>query len=490
MNSLREMWESRSASARAGIVAGALLIVILVAGIGFWAYRADYQVLFADLSSGDAASMTAELDKMKVPYQLTDGGNTITVPKDMVYKTRLKLMNQDLPLHGAVGFEVFNNADFGMTEFVQKVNYQRAIQGELTRTIMSIDGVQSARVHIAMPEQGLFKKNSSQTKASVTVAMKSGNELAPEQIRGIQRLVAASVPDISPSDVTVLDQHGVALTRAASSETGADFADAQLDSKRSTEEYLVRKVTQVLDQTLGAGEAIATVNVVLNMDQSKITTEEVLPAKGTVESGSPAGVVVHERQTTHDDGAAAAGSGTGNRNAAPSTTTSTESDYQVGRRVAQSVTAPGAISRMTVAVVVKKSLSDEQIAKLKEVVGLAVGIDPQRGDGIVVESMGKIASSGSPSATGVAQMEPADASSGMAAGPNMPLAATRLVTIWALCALLAVVLISAAAYAGLRASGTPRRKILSPQERERMLREVRNWINEPSVSEEAIGARE
>ncbi|HZV65291.1 MAG TPA: flagellar M-ring protein FliF, partial [Telluria sp.] len=137
MKSLLLLWEGLDRRARVGAALGCVLIAGLMVALAVWAYRPDYQVLFADMAPRDAAAMSAELDKMKTPYQLGDDGNTILVPRDLVYKTRLKLMGKDVPLHGAVGFEVFNNADFGMTEFVQKVNYLRAVQGELTRTILS-----------------------------------------------------------------------------------------------------------------------------------------------------------------------------------------------------------------------------------------------------------------------------------------------------------------------------------------------------------------
>ena len=279
MTSIMNIWHELSGKAKLGLAAGCLLVVAAVGGIGAWAYRADYQVLFADMAPRDAAAMTAELDKMKTPYQLGDGGNTILVPRELVYKTRLKLMGKDLPLHGAVGFEVFNNADFGMTEFVQKVNYQRAVQGELTRTIQAVDDIQAARVHLAIPEQGLFKKTAAKPKASVTLTLKPGMVLAPEQVSGIQRLVAAAVPDMASADVTVLDQRGAALTRAAPADSGGDAGANQLDAKRGTEDYLARKLAGVLERTLGEGQAVVSVDVVLNMDQSKVTTEEVLPAR-------------------------------------------------------------------------------------------------------------------------------------------------------------------------------------------------------------------
>lgn len=386
MAAMTEKWAALSARAKGGLVLGVMLVVALTLGLAMWIYSADYQVLFADLNPADAAAMTSELERQKVPYQLSDGGNTILVPKDVVYKTRLKLMGKDIPLHGAVGFEVFNNADFGMTEFVQKVNYQRAVQGELTRTILSIEGIRSARVHLAVPEQGLFKKTAAKSKASVTLIMKPGHALEPEQIAGIQRLVAASVPDIAAGDVTVLDQHGIALTRATGTDGAGESAGTQLDSKKSTEDYLTHKVTQVLDKTFGPGEAIASVDVALDLDQSRITTEDVVPAKLKGEhDGTPTGVVVRERQTVRDaPGTSAA------RDASAATVTSNESEYQVGRRVEQTISAPGKTRRMTVAVIVKRPLSDAQIDRIKELVGSAVGFNAQRGDAIVVSSVTRL----------------------------------------------------------------------------------------------------
>jgi flagellar M-ring protein FliF len=168
---LAEIWQRSDRSARWGMLVGAGAVLLLTGWLAFWALAQDYQVLFVDLASQDAAAMIGELDKMKVPYKIGEGGTSILVPKDMVYKTRIKMMGRDLPLRGAVGFELFNNTDFGMTEFAQKVNYQRALQGELTRTIMAIEEVQSVRVHLALPEQGLFKKSLSKPKASITLAL-------------------------------------------------------------------------------------------------------------------------------------------------------------------------------------------------------------------------------------------------------------------------------------------------------------------------------
>lgn len=472
---MRELWERLGLQARIGLAVGCMLILGLAGGVAFWAYRPDYQVLFADMAPQDAAAVVAELDKLKTPYQLADNGNTILVARDQVYKTRLKVMSKDIPLHGAVGFEIFNNADFGVTDFVQKVNYQRAIQGELTRTILSVDEVASARVHLALPEQGLFKKAAAKPKASVTLTMKPGHALEPAQVSGIQRLVAASVPDIVPADVTVLDQHGVALTRAAGGDAGSDGALAQLDSKRSSEEYVTRKVAQVLDRTFGPGEAIASVDMALNLDEDKVTTDEVLPGRGTSATGSAAGVVVRERHTAHDDPPAA---GAGTAAVQGGGVSSAEAEYQVGRRVEQLSVAAGTVKRMTVAVVVKKPLNEEQRAQLREVIALAAGINPARGDAIVVTSLDSLMPGAAPVPASAAPAEgeaqpavPAAAAARVAANPNRN-GGTAVVAV--LVALLAL----ACGAAWLRWRGRQVRAMRRLSERERMLlaSEVREWV--------------
>jgi flagellar M-ring protein FliF len=465
------MWNRLSRPAQAGLAAGVLLILGAVAALGYWAYRTDYQVLFADLAPRDAAAMAAELDKAKTAYQLADGGKTILVPAAIVHKTRLQLMGGDVPLHGAVGFEVFNNADFGMTEFVQKVNYQRAIQGELTRTILSIDKVQAARVHLAIPEQGLFKKATAKAKASVTLTMKPGESMAPDQVAGIQRLVAAAVPDMVGADVTVLDQKGVALTRPNGGDGSVESAGTQLDAKRAAEDYLGKKVAQVLDRTFGAGQAVASVDVLLNMDQSKVTTEEVLAAKGGEAGASPTGVTVRERISNRDPVAGAKSGG--------EAATTSETDYQVGRRVEQVAVASGALRRMTIAVLVRQPLDDGQIDKMKEVVGLAVGFNSARGDAIVVYPMDKFVSAAS-STVAAAPDGAADVQLSAPVASGVKVANPGISTLLVLAGLLIVACLGALWYWRATRVAVPARVRLDPQARAQLLGEVRSWIAAPA----------
>ncbi|RKP48416.1 flagellar basal-body MS-ring/collar protein FliF [Trinickia fusca] len=384
---IRSFWESLGRGARVGLVSGVIVIAAATTVGGYWLMRTDYQVLFADLGTQDAAAMVAELDKLKVPYVLADNGASILVDKAAVYKTRLKLMGGDLPLHGAVGFELFNNSDFGMTEFAQKINYQRALQGELTRTILALDEIRDARVLLALPEQGLFKQASGKAKASITLTMRSGATLTNDQVTGIQRLVSASVPGIDAQNVTIVDQTGIALTRPTGTDAEFDSGASRLDLKKDTETYLSRKVGLVLDRALGPGQGLASVDVSLNMDRIQATTEDVVPAAGRP-GAAQAGVMVHERESQHDTGApldtktVAAYNG-----AAQGGSSQREVDYAVGRRVEQVVSQPGSIRRIQVAVVVRRALDSNQQDQIRRMVAASVGASADRGDTVVVQTL-------------------------------------------------------------------------------------------------------
>ncbi|WP_162044916.1 flagellar basal-body MS-ring/collar protein FliF [Undibacterium sp. YM2] len=400
MNDFYEFWRRMDRRARFGLIFGVLLIVVAVVAFGSMTLRTDYQVLFAELAPQDASTMVAELDQMKVPYRLVGSGNTILVPADLVYKTRLKLAGKELPLRGAVGFELFNNSEVGMTEFAQKINYQRALQGELTRTISALDEVQSVRVHLVLAEQALFKKTGTQPKASITIAVKPGKNLDSAQIQGIQRLVGAAVPDIKPNDVTILDQHGIALTKK-SPEAGQEMISSSsgLDEKRAIEAYLNKKVLEVLDKTFGAGQGIASIDVTLNHEQKKTTTESPLAADSKYE-GQPTGVIVKDKQTANETSRGNKSETTNNPVSGDVTQSSREVEYQVGRKVEQVISSAGAVNHVNIAVVVRHAMQPAQLEKLKELLAAAVGIDKSRGDVIAVYTVEQISNAASAPATG------------------------------------------------------------------------------------------
>jgi flagellar M-ring protein FliF len=484
---LKEFWQGLGRSARIGLGVGAAVIVAGTIAAGTWLLSTDYDVLFSGLTPADAAVMTAELDRLKVPYELGADGTSILVDRATVHGTRLKLLGKDLPLRGAVGFELFNNSDFGMTEFAQKINYQRALQGEITRTILSLAEVESARVHLALPEEGLFRRDASRAKASVTLGLKRDQTLRPEQVSGIQRLISAAVPGVAVQDVTIVDSRGVALTRAAGSDVIPD-GNQRLDLKRDIEMHLARKATEVLERAFGAGRALTSVDVTLNLNQVRVTTEDVTtpPArKGEV----PSGIVVRERETIKDDSALLAG----RKDAAAVSPGSShrETEYQVGRRVEQVVSQPGSIERLQVVAVVQAPLRPGQLEQLRALVGAAVGLSPQRGDVIVVQSLDGMADAAPPStlpatfaappdaAQALTAIGPAPAGSANAAAPTQASASQAIAALAGLLALAAVaslLLQHRRARAGA-APSTPAEP-MTPAQRAQALAKVQQWLGE------------
>lgn len=484
---IRDFWQNLSALARAGLVTGVVSIAVAMALFGYWALHTDYQVLFGDLTPQDSAAMVAELDRLKIPYQLGDQGTSILVDRNQVYKTRIKLMGKDLPLHGAVGLELFNNSDFGMTEFAQKINYQRALQGELTRTILSLSEIRDVRVHLALPEQGLFKQASSRAKAAITLTLKQGQVLRPDQITGIQRLVSASVPGIATQDVTIVDQHGVALTRASGSEGDVDAASGRLDLKKETESYLLRKVGDVLERSFGPGQAIASVDVTLDMDKIQTTTEDVVPAGSR--NGQPlSGVVTRERESVRETGAPLDARVADASGGARGGSSQRETDYAVGRRVEQVVSQPGSVRRIQVVAMVRKPLDADQQERLRRLVAAAVGASFDRGDTVVVQPLDALLPQGTSAAGETAraglQGSPAliaDANPGEAATSPSGVMSKRLlaggtVVLLALGAIFGSVLARRGRGHQREKQASAERSPLSASQREAVLTQLEEWM--------------
>lgn len=476
-----ELTAKLTPQARWGLAVGAAAILAGTIATGYWLLRTERQVLFADLRPQDAALMVAELDKLKIDYRMSDDGSAILVDQAIVHATRMKLLGKEMPLHGAAGFELFNNGDFGMTEFAQKINYQRALQGEITRTILSLAEVREARVHLALPEEGLFKRASSKPKASITLSLKAGQALRPDQVSGIQRLVAGAVPGIAPQDVTIVDQQGVALTRLAQGENeAAEGGSSRLDLKRDMEKLLARKATDVLERAFGAGQAMASVDVTLNMDHVRVTTEDVIGAPAP--SGhAPAGVIVRERETLRDVGAPLAP-----QDAARASNSQREIEYQVGRRVEQVVTQPGAVKKIQVAAVVRTGLDTQQLEHARALVAAAVGGVTERGDSIVVQSLRAFDPG--------ADSRPAanlPATPVTAAANDVPPAVPAVTGTDALAAATAALLLAAALWIGrgrLRRARGMRAPTLSEAERQLVATQLRLWLDQSRQGEARLPA--
>lgn len=257
--SFLERFQSLSTSRKLGVVLAAVLLLAVVAGGAtfLWSRQSAYAVLFKDLRTMDAATIVADLDKRKVPYELRDGGATILVPAKVADATRLAVMSEDLPLKGTVGFEIFNKSDMGLTDFAQKINYRRALQGELARTIMALEGVESARVHLSLAEPSVFREDRRPSKASVTLIPRAGHVFTPGAIAGVQRLVAAAVPDLSVADVVVLDEKGdvVSVERGALGLT----APSNLQQRQAIEEVYAARIRQALQGLVAEDQLVVRV---------------------------------------------------------------------------------------------------------------------------------------------------------------------------------------------------------------------------------------
>ncbi len=241
--------------------AGLILALMLVFWLGS---RVSYGVLFSNLSDKDTSNIINYLDQQKIPYKIVNG-NTIEVPKDSVYKLRLDLAAKGLPSGGVVGFEIFDKQNLSMTSFLENVDYTRALEGELTRTIENISSVDSARVNLAIPKPSVFVDKEQPPTASIVLKLNS--QISPNQVYAIQKLVAASVPNLTPDNVTIVDTNGNLLSRKENSED--TMASNELQYKQLIEREYARKIKNLLLPIVGENKIVATVNV--DLDLSKVT---------------------------------------------------------------------------------------------------------------------------------------------------------------------------------------------------------------------------
>jgi flagellar M-ring protein FliF len=235
------------------LLAAVFAALFLLLALGYYFFiRTEYAVLYSGLRPADASAIVAELDAKGVTYELKDQGTTIMVPKGESDSVRLAIVRSDAPLKGSSGFELFNKSDMGLTDFAQKINYQRALQGELARTIMMMDGIENARVHLTIPERSLFRGSRSEPKAAVTLTLVRGKAVDEARVAGIQRLVAAAVPDLKLGDVVVLDELGRIIS--SNVETVADLPP-ELAERNAVQEYYrahIRSAVEAVLPGLGA----------------------------------------------------------------------------------------------------------------------------------------------------------------------------------------------------------------------------------------------
>ena len=366
MNSIEQtlLWfQEQSLSRQVSLVGGIVLIASLTTYLVIWAISPSYGVLFSHLDSRDANPILTQLEEANIAYQVRNHGQDIYIDKALIDKTRIKLMGSPLQLAHSVGFELFDKTDFGMTDFSQKINYQRALQGELERTINSLDEIQQARVQLTIPEHHLFQQDNNAPRAAVTLHL--NRPLTAQQINSIRQLITASVANLSPADVVMVDQNSNGLI------TNEDDAPAShFSAKKKVERYLNGKVMQMLHPIFESEAVMVKIDVTLNYDEFQ--RERVKPQSE--------GIITHVKETRHSS--------------APKTDKTPvnqdytrEKSYQLGREKEQFTRAIGAIERLTISVIVPQHTSVKKMQQIERLVKSVVGFNPKRGDAISIEAL-------------------------------------------------------------------------------------------------------
>lgn len=389
-------------AAMAGVAVG------LIAFIIFFATRFStqpMQLLYGDLSQTDSREIVRELELSGINFSLEDNGATILVPGDDVTRVRLQMAELALPTGGSVGYELFDNMDaLGATNFMQNVNLVRALEGELSRTIRSIDGVQSARVHLVMPQREMFTRETQEPTASVYVKMKSGR-LAANQVSAVQHIIAAAVPKLKPTNISIIDDRGTLLSRTFAGDDEM-IAEQQDEARVKLENRLSGAIIEMVESSLGPGKVRAEVRAEMDFDRV-VTEEEIYDPDGQVPRSTvtvdenlqsletdPDNVTVSQNlpdQQFQDDGP---------RSSTSELRTEETVNFEISKRVVNQIRESGVIRRLSVAVLVDgnyvldenqervyQPLSVETMEKLESLVRTAIGADAARGDQVEVINM-------------------------------------------------------------------------------------------------------
>ncbi|MCZ7527707.1 MAG: flagellar basal-body MS-ring/collar protein FliF [Acidimicrobiia bacterium] len=382
------------------VVTGIAVLSLVLGGLFFtrWASEPSYGTLYTDLDPADAAEITDRLSSEGVGYRLEDGGRTVLAPRDRIYQLRLDLSADGLPSGGAEGFSLLDKQGITTSEFRQRVDYQRALQGELARTISAIEDVSSASVHLVIPEQDVFSDDAEKPSASVLVKTRSGSSLSSTQVQAVVHLVASSVARMQPEDVTVADTSGRVLSAAGQELGGAGGVHATETAEFETR--LASSVQDMLAPVIGPGNAVVRVSAVLDYDARATTTERYQNGLGTEAGveGQPIAPQPGQESTSTETYTGPASGATGILGPDGTATGSTgETNYEKSETSVQYVydkvteqvrTAPGSVERMSVAVILDSEAVDEaDVASIQNAVQAAVGFDLDRGDAIQVTRM-------------------------------------------------------------------------------------------------------
>ena len=395
----------------------ALLVAAAVAAIVL-GRQPDYRVLFANLNDKDGGAIVAQLSQMSVPYKHADGGGAILIPADRVHDVRLRLATQGLPKGSVTGFELMENSKFGMTQFQERLNFQRGLEGELTRSIQALSSVQGARVHLALPNQNGFFREQQKPSASVLVSLHPGRMLDRAQLAGIVHLVASSVPELSPSAVSVLDDTGKLLSQSPDQAPGTEANVQQLMFVQQIEQQYTRRIMDILEPVVGRDNVKAQVTAEVDFTQTESTSEQFRPNQ-TPDSSAVRSQQVLESRDAAGKGPAGVPGAVSNQPPAQSTAPvnganpaptvggqqqgggldglgkrESTINYEVDKTVRVTRGSTGAIKRLSAAVVVNyqavedkgkmvpKALTPEQLEQMTALVRETIGFNRERGDSV------------------------------------------------------------------------------------------------------------
>ncbi|MBU1427051.1 MAG: flagellar M-ring protein FliF [Gammaproteobacteria bacterium] len=395
-----------------GLIIAVASTVALLAGLFMWGQTPDYRVLYANMPERDGGAVIEALQQQNIPYKFTDGG-TLMVPEDRVHEVRLQMAAKGLPKGGTVGFEIMENQKFGTSQFLEQVNYQRALEGELARSVETMASVASARVHLAIPKQTVFVKEQQKPSASVVLALRAGGALEAGQVSAIVHLISSSVPNMRAQGVTVVDQTGTLLSSARDSSAEQLMDATQLKYVRQIEQDYVRRIEDILIPITGLQNVRAQVTASLDFAQTEQTAELYKPNQppgqasirslqtletqnGTTGSGGVPGALTNQPPvpaTAPIVTPANAATGAAANNAISNTHKELTTNYEVDRTIQHTKSPSGSIKRLSIAVVVNnpsrtgrdgkvtsRPYTEAEKAQITALVKETVGFDAKRGD--------------------------------------------------------------------------------------------------------------
>ena len=395
----RGIWNRLSRIQRIGLGGIALAAVVVLALFATMSRPDEYAPAFQNLREEDAAAIVTKLKESNVPYEIADRGATIKVPASQVQEVRLMIVQSGVAAKGAgVGFEIFSQPQFGLTEFAEKINYQRALEGELSRSIARIDAVEAARVHLTLPEESLFVSQKKEPTAAAVLQLKSGRKLDQAQVQGIVQLISGSVQGLNPEKVSVMDAAGAVLTDKNGEADPARQSNTRSEVQRQIESRLTDEVQRMLVPVVGPDKAVVRVNADLDWDQYEANAETFSPnqkapqvrsrreisesaSQGGVTAGGVPGTERNVPGYPSPDGAGT----TGGSNEKRDVTT----NYELSRLTEKTTRAPGGIKRLNVAVALDSEVVADpaQADAISRLVATAAGLNTERGDLVTLTSL-------------------------------------------------------------------------------------------------------